>query len=124
MKLHVTYSIFFNFFSQRTPICHEEVAEVCYMWPEVKIVHGKPRYFKSQSSVKCANQDIENILSARLHANKTRKMEHTIATSRPVRTRLCSAPKLQMGLSSSSIPECSFKRRTSFRRTARRSTCF
>ncbi|XP_020298040.1 KRAB-A domain-containing protein 2-like [Pseudomyrmex gracilis] len=37
------------------------IEEVCGMWNELKIVHGKPRHSQSQGSVECANQDIEKI---------------------------------------------------------------
>ena len=39
------------------------IEEVCKMWNEPKIVHGKPRHSQSQGSVKRANQDIEKMLS-------------------------------------------------------------
>lgn len=32
-------------------------------WPELKIVHGKPRHSQSQGSVERANQDIESMLT-------------------------------------------------------------
>lgn len=38
------------------------VQEACEMWPELKIVHGKPRHSRSQGSVERANQDIKNML--------------------------------------------------------------
>jgi len=34
------------------------------LWPNFKIVHGKPRHSQSQGSVERANQDIENMLTA------------------------------------------------------------
>ncbi|CAG4946502.1 unnamed protein product [Parnassius apollo] len=49
------------------------VKEVCAMWPELKIVHGKPRHSQSQGSVEKANQDIEKIICAWLESNKTTK---------------------------------------------------
>ncbi|KAK7602738.1 hypothetical protein V9T40_006712 [Parthenolecanium corni] len=52
---------------------NQVVEEVCSMWPELKIVHGKPRHSQSQGSVECANQDIENMLSGWLHENKTER---------------------------------------------------
>ena len=47
------------------------VQEACEMWPELKIVHGKPRHSQSQGSVERANQDIENMLSTWLEDNMT-----------------------------------------------------
>jgi hypothetical protein len=43
------------------------------MWPELKIVHGKPRHSQSQGSVERANQDIENMLATWLTDNRTKK---------------------------------------------------
>jgi IS30 family transposase len=39
------------------------IAELTTLWPELKIVHGKPRHSQSQGSVEQANQDIENMLA-------------------------------------------------------------
>lgn len=39
------------------------VQEACSMWPELKVVHGKPRHSQSQGSEERANQDIDNIFS-------------------------------------------------------------
>ncbi|XP_031329933.1 SCAN domain-containing protein 3-like [Photinus pyralis] len=41
------------------------------MWPEVKIVHGKPRHSQSQGSVERANRDIEEMLGAWMDENQT-----------------------------------------------------
>ncbi|CAG4949101.1 unnamed protein product [Parnassius apollo] len=49
------------------------VKEACAMWPELKIVHGKPRHSQSQGSVKRSNRDIEKILCTWLESNKTTK---------------------------------------------------
>lgn len=38
------------------------ITELCTMWEDLKIVHGKPRHSQSQCSVERANQDIENML--------------------------------------------------------------
>lgn len=48
------------------------LAELHTMWPEVKIVHGKPRHSRSQGSVERANRDIEEMLSAWMNGNKTK----------------------------------------------------
>lgn len=47
------------------------ITEVCKMWDEPKIVHGKPRHSQSQGSVERANQDIEKMLATWLETNKT-----------------------------------------------------
>jgi len=43
------------------------------MWPELKIVHRKPRHSQSQGSIERANQDIENMLATWLTDNRTKK---------------------------------------------------
>ncbi|XP_045135274.1 SCAN domain-containing protein 3-like [Portunus trituberculatus] len=43
------------------------------LWPELKIVHGKPRHSQSEGSVERANQDIENMLSGWMKDNNTTK---------------------------------------------------
>ena len=43
------------------------------MWPEMKLVHGKPRHSQSQGSVERANQDIENMLATWMKDNSTTK---------------------------------------------------
>ncbi|XP_072380698.1 KRAB-A domain-containing protein 2-like [Diabrotica undecimpunctata] len=47
------------------------IEEVCSMWDELKIVHGKPRHSQSQGLVERANQDIEKTLATWLETNKT-----------------------------------------------------
>ncbi|XP_028140049.1 uncharacterized protein LOC114334213 [Diabrotica virgifera virgifera] len=48
------------------------IEELCSMWKDLKIVHGKPRNSQSQGSV--ANKDTENILVQRkVHSWKTIK---------------------------------------------------
>ncbi|XP_060842993.1 KRAB-A domain-containing protein 2-like [Rhopalosiphum padi] len=49
------------------------IIELCSMWEELKIVHGKPRHSQSQGSVERANQDIQNILATWLADNNSRK---------------------------------------------------
>ena len=39
------------------------VKEVIGMWPECKLVHGKPRHSQSQGSVERANKDVEDMLA-------------------------------------------------------------
>lgn len=47
------------------------INEVVSYWPEVKLVHGKPRHSQSQGSVERANQDIEKMLAAWMQDNNT-----------------------------------------------------
>ncbi|XP_068208492.1 KRAB-A domain-containing protein 2-like [Palaemon carinicauda] len=41
------------------------------MWPECKLVHGKPRYSQSQGSVERANRDVEAIIACWMKDNNT-----------------------------------------------------
>lgn len=75
------------------------VKELCEMWSELKIVHGKPRHSQSQGSVERANQDIENMLRSWMVDNNTQKwseglrfvqlMKLITLASTAVRMRLC-----------------------------------
>ncbi|XP_023218899.1 SCAN domain-containing protein 3-like [Centruroides sculpturatus] len=49
------------------------IKEMCNMWSELKMVHGKPRHSQSQGSVERCNQDVENMLSSWLETNNTNK---------------------------------------------------
>lgn len=49
------------------------INELCSMWPELQMVHGKPRYSQSQGSVERANQDVENMLCSWLEGNNSGK---------------------------------------------------
>lgn len=43
------------------------------MWPELHIIHGKPRHIQSQGSVARANQDVENMLATWMEDHKSPK---------------------------------------------------
>ncbi|XP_068240178.1 KRAB-A domain-containing protein 2-like [Palaemon carinicauda] len=47
------------------------IKEVLAMWPECKLVHGKPRYSQSQGSVERANRDVKAILACWMKDNNT-----------------------------------------------------
>ncbi|XP_049886670.1 KRAB-A domain-containing protein 2-like [Pectinophora gossypiella] len=49
------------------------ISELATLWPELKIVHGKPRHSQSQGSVERANQDIENMISSWLKDKNSTK---------------------------------------------------
>uniref|UniRef100_A0A8C4RLZ2 Integrase catalytic domain-containing protein n=1 Tax=Erpetoichthys calabaricus TaxID=27687 RepID=A0A8C4RLZ2_ERPCA len=51
---------------------------VTQLWPEIKMVNGKPRHSQSQGSVERANQDIENMLSTWMADNQTNKWSEGI----------------------------------------------
>jgi hypothetical protein len=42
------------------------------LWPDLTIVHGKPRHSQSQGSVERANQDVQNMLTTWKAENKTK----------------------------------------------------
>ncbi|GBP34269.1 KRAB-A domain-containing protein 2 [Eumeta japonica] len=48
-------------------------SELASLWPELKIVHGKPRRSQSQDSVERANQDIEIMIGSWMKDNVTKK---------------------------------------------------
>lgn len=47
------------------------ITELCSMWPELSIVHGKPRHPQSQGSVERANGDIKDMLVAWMADNNS-----------------------------------------------------
>ncbi|XP_068221351.1 KRAB-A domain-containing protein 2-like [Palaemon carinicauda] len=47
------------------------IKEVLAMWPEYKLVHGKPRYSQSQGSVERANRDVEAIIACWMKDNNS-----------------------------------------------------
>ncbi|XP_023231251.1 KRAB-A domain-containing protein 2-like [Centruroides sculpturatus] len=53
--------------------CNKVISELCAMWKDVKIVHGKPRHNQTQGSVERVNQDIQNMLTAWINDNDTNK---------------------------------------------------
>ncbi|XP_071052347.1 KRAB-A domain-containing protein 2-like [Onthophagus taurus] len=53
--------------------CNKLIESLQKMWPELKLVHGKPRHSQSQGSVERANQDIENMLTTWMQQNNSNK---------------------------------------------------
>lgn len=49
------------------------IEDLVLLWPECKIVHGRPRHPESQGSVERANQDVENMLKAWMSDEKSTK---------------------------------------------------
>jgi hypothetical protein len=47
------------------------ITEISTFWPELKIVHGKPRHSQSQGSVERAKHDIQNMLASWMKDNHT-----------------------------------------------------
>ena len=54
--------------------CNKMIESLQYMWPELKIVHGKPRHSQSQGRVERANQDVENMPTTWVQQNGTKKL--------------------------------------------------
>jgi hypothetical protein len=49
------------------------ISELKLMWPELVIVHGKPRHPQSQGSVERSNGDIHDMLTAWMRDNESKK---------------------------------------------------
>lgn len=47
------------------------ITAVANKWPDLKLVHGKPRHSQSQGSVERSNQDVEAMIATYIAANKT-----------------------------------------------------
>ena len=43
--------------------CNQVINNLKLLWPELKIVHGKPRHSQSQGSIEQANRDVQAILT-------------------------------------------------------------
>ncbi|KAK7096357.1 hypothetical protein V1264_005659 [Littorina saxatilis] len=54
------------------------VKELKSLWPELVMVHGKPRHPQSQDSVERANSDIKDMLTAWLAENDTTCADWTV----------------------------------------------
>ncbi|GFX29761.1 KRAB-A domain-containing protein 2 [Trichonephila clavipes] len=50
------------------------ISEICTMWKDIKMVHGKPRHSQTQGSVKRANQDIQNAWMNDNYTNKCQQI--------------------------------------------------
>ncbi|XP_008188988.1 KRAB-A domain-containing protein 2-like [Acyrthosiphon pisum] len=86
------------------------------MWPELKIVHGKPRHSQSQGSVERANQDIENMLTTWMQDEKNRHWSQglrfiQLMKNRAYHSGIKMSPyealfgcKIKIGLNTSNLP--------------------
>lgn len=93
------------------------ISELVSLWPELKIVHGKPRHSQSQGSVERANQDIENMIGSWLKDNDSTKWSeglryvqfmknrayHSGIKQSPYKALFGMEPRV--GLSTSSLPQ-------------------
>ena len=94
----------------------EVITELKTLWPELTLVHGRPRHPQSQGSVERANGDIKGMLTAWLMDNNTVKWSeglkfvqfsknrsfHTGIKQSPYEALFGSKPKV--GLSTSNVP--------------------
>ncbi|CAH2321121.1 KRAB-A domain-containing 2-like [Pelobates cultripes] len=97
--------------------CNKVLESVTQLWPEIKMVNGKPRHSQSQGSVERANQDIENMLTTWMADNQTNKWSEGVRFVQFMKNRAYhSAIKrspyeamfgcpAKVGLSSSIIPQ-------------------
>ena len=49
------------------------ISELTQLWPDLKIVHGRPRHPQSQGSVERSNGEIKKKLGSRIRDNKSLK---------------------------------------------------
>lgn len=97
--------------------CNQIIENLCSMWPDVKIVHGKPRHSQSQGSVERANQDIENMLSTWMETNQLSKWSEGLKFIQAMKNRAyhegikCSpyeamfGSQMKIGIATSAIPK-------------------
>ncbi|XP_023212590.1 KRAB-A domain-containing protein 2-like, partial [Centruroides sculpturatus] len=92
------------------------ICEMTSLWPELKLVHGKPRHSQSQGSVERANQDVENMISCWLKDNHSTKWSEGLRYVQFVKNRAYHSGikqlpykamfgvKPRVGLSTTSLP--------------------
>jgi hypothetical protein len=93
------------------------ITELKLLWPELKLVHGRPHHPQSQGSVERANADIKSIIISWTHENnntqwseglrfvqfKKKRSYHRTIDQSPYSALFGSDPKV--GFSSSAIPK-------------------
>lgn len=87
------------------------------MWPELKIIHGKPRHSQSQGSVERANQDVENMLTTWMQTENNSHWSQglrfvQLMKNRALHSGIKTSPyealfgcKVKVGLSTSNLPK-------------------
>ncbi|VVC46293.1 Ribonuclease H-like domain,Integrase, catalytic core [Cinara cedri] len=92
------------------------VSNLRNMWPELKIVHGKPRHSQSQGTIERANQDIENMLTTWMQDEKNRHWSQglrfiQLMKNRAYHSGIKMSPyealfdcKIKIGLNTSNLP--------------------
>lgn len=93
------------------------INELKNMWPDLKIVHGKPRHSQSQGSVERANRDIQDMLITWMQTNITSKWSEGLKFIQLMKNRAFHAgikqspyeamfgSKIKVGLSDSIFPK-------------------
>lgn len=93
------------------------VSNLKILWPELKIVHGKPRHSQSQGSVERANQDVKNMLITWMEQEKCSNWSQGLRFIQLMKNRAyhsgikCSpyealfGCKAKIGLSTSNLPK-------------------
>lgn len=94
----------------------EIIKELLSLWPECKIIHGRPRHPQSQGSVERSNQDVEQMLRIWMEEHKTPRWSigcyfvqwqkntslHRIIGRSPYKSLYGADPKI--GLKSTNLP--------------------
>ncbi|KAL7286669.1 hypothetical protein TKK_0019056 [Trichogramma kaykai] len=81
------------------------INELKILWPELNIVHGKPRHSQSQGSVERANRDIEDMIATWLVDNKStslsnpKKLKQNLSYPKKLKLYLSYPKKLKLYLS-------------------------
>ncbi|XP_063417382.1 KRAB-A domain-containing protein 2-like [Mytilus trossulus] len=68
------------------------ISELNNLWPECKIVHGKPRHPQSQGSIERGNADVKDMVITWMrdnHCKDLRKTEVIIQPKTELHTKLC-----------------------------------
>ena len=93
------------------------ISQLKDLWPECKIVHGKPRHPQSQGSVERANADIRDMTVTWMHENSCKVWQvgikfvqfqknlsyHSVIKRTPYKAMF--GVEAKVGLTSSSIPD-------------------
>lgn len=101
------------------------ITELKLMWPDLLIVHGKPRHPQSQGSVERLNSDVKNMLIAWMNDNKSNEWQiglkfvqfsknaspHSAIQQTPYKALFGCDPRV--GLRSISLPEETLQRMVS-----------
>lgn len=94
------------------------IDELLIMWPDLKIVHGKPRHSQSQGSVERSNQDVGQMIRAWMHDNNRQDWSEGLRfcqyhKNNSLHSTINQSPfealfgrRAKLGIASSSLPDC------------------